>query len=142
MQHKPGIPYSGLDIVMSFEEKFPVGREDSFLFSKISKDYNPIHTDEEYAKTTRFGKMIAPGMLTASFISGVLGSRFPGYGTVYVSQSLVFKGPVFYGETVTVKVRVIAKDDKKKRVSLETICLNEEGKIVLSGVALVIPPSE
>ncbi len=142
MTHEPGISYSDLEVGMSFEERFPVDREDSFLFSKISKDYNPIHTDEEYAKTTRFGRMIAPGMLTASFISGVLGSRFPGNGTVYISQSLVFKGPVFYGETVKVKVRVIAKDDMKKRISLETVCSNQEGKMVLTGVAIVIPPGE
>jgi len=142
MNHEPGLGFSDLELGMTFEESFSVERESSFLFSKISKDYNPIHTDEEYAKTSRFGKMIAPGMLTASFISGVLGSRFPGNGTVYLSQNLVFKGPVFYGDTVTVAVRVIEKDDVKRRVSLETVCANQEGKLVLAGVAVVIPPGE
>ena len=109
-------------------------------FATLSGDVNPAHLDDDYAATTRFGRRIAHGMLTASLLSTVIGTRLPGKGTIYLSQSLRFRRPVFVGDEVTAEVEVTAIDEQRQRVTLACRCI-ANGKEVLSGEALVMPPS-
>ncbi|MDW8298443.1 MAG: MaoC family dehydratase [Anaerolineae bacterium] len=111
-------------------------------FAAASGDMNPLHLDEEFAKTTRFGKRIAHGMLTASLISAVLGNDLPGTGTIYLSQTLSFKAPVYLDDTITATVEVTAFREDKRIATLRTICTNQEGTVVLEGEATVIAPKE
>ncbi|BBO84152.1 MaoC family dehydratase [Desulfosarcina ovata] len=113
---------------------------DIYLFAGVTGDLNPAHIDETYAKGTFFKTRIAHGMLSAGFVSAVIGTRLPGPGTVYMHQSLDFLAPVYIGDTVTARVEVIEKLEAKKRVRLKTVCTNQEGAEVLSGEALVSPP--
>lgn len=117
-----------------------VTETDVYLFAGITGDLNPAHIDESYAKGTFFKTRIAHGMLSAGFISAVIGTRLPGPGTVYMHQTLDFLAPVNIGDTVTAIVEVIEKVDAKKRVRLKTTCVNQEGASVLAGQALVSPP--
>ena len=113
---------------------------DIYLFAGVTGDFNPAHIDEEYAQGTFFKTRIAHGMLSAGFISAVIGTRLPGPGTVYMRQTLDFLAPVRIGDTVTATVAVIEKLEEKKRVRLKTTCTNQEGVTVLEGEALVSPP--
>jgi 3-hydroxybutyryl-CoA dehydratase len=117
-----------------------VTEADIILFSGVSTDVNPAHIDEEYAKTTMFGGRIAHGMLSASFISAVLGNQMPGNGCIYVSQSLKFKAPVRPGDTVKATVTVKEIDLARGRVSLSTVCTVKD-TVVIDGDALVKPTS-
>lgn len=112
---------------------------DVVLFAGITCDNNPVHLDEEFAQGTQFKGRIAHGMLTASFISTVLGTRLPGSGSIYVSQSVRFKAPVRIGDTVTAEVKVTALEPKRGFVTLETNCL-VRGKSVVVGEATVMVP--
>lgn len=117
-----------------------VTENDIVLFAQASGDINPLHLDEEYAKSSIFGKRIAHGMLSASFISAVLGTILPGEGSIYVSQSLNFKAPVFINDVITTNVEVI--DIKRNRVILRTTCMNQDEKIVVDGEAKLLLPGE
>ena len=101
---------------------------DIYLFAGVTGDFNPAHIDEAYAQGTFFKTRIAHGMLSAGFISAVIGTRLPGPGTVYMRQTLDFLAPVRIGDTVTATVEVIEKMEDKKRVRLKTTCVNQEGK--------------
>jgi 3-hydroxybutyryl-CoA dehydratase len=115
-----------------------VTEADIILFSGVSTDVNPAHIDEEYAKTTMFGGRIAHGMLSASFISAVLGNQLPGNGCIYVSQSLKFKAPVRPGDTVKATVTVKEVNVAKNRVILDTVC-TVAGKTVIEGECMMMP---
>jgi len=117
-----------------------IKEEDIAAFAKLSGDYSPVHMDEEYAKNTRFKGRIAHGMMTAGFISAVLGTQLPGEGTIYLSQSLKFMAPVRIGETVVVEVEVIDMDTAKNRARLKTTGRTEQAGIVVEGEALVMYP--
>lgn len=117
-----------------------ITESDIILFAGITGDNNPVHINEEYAETTPFEGRIAHGMLTASLISTVLGTRLPGHGTIYLSQSAKFRAPVSIHDTVNVKATIKTLDPAKKRVTLETNCY-VKGKLVLEGEAVVIAPS-
>lgn len=97
--------------------------------------FNPIHTDEEFAKETVFKTRIAHGAFTASFISNVLGNQLPGPGGIYVRQDLKFLAPVRVGDTITTRVEIIEMIAEKKRLILTTVCTNQEGVDVLAGEA-------
>jgi 3-hydroxybutyryl-CoA dehydratase len=101
---------------------------------------NPAHINEAHAKNTFFKTRIAHGLLTAGFISSVLGMQLPGPGTIYMRQSLNFLAPVRFGDTITAKVEVVEVIAEKNRVRLKTTCTNQEGTVVLDGEAMVIPP--
>ncbi len=103
-------------------------------FAKVTGDANPIHLDEDYAAKTRFGGRIAHGMLTAAYISAVLGTKLPGPGAIYVSQSLRFKAPVRIGDSVVTTVTIDAVDDQRRRVSFGTVARVGE-TVVLEGEA-------
>ncbi len=128
-----------IDVGQSASFTKTVTEADIALFAEISGDTNPVHLDEEYAKATRFKGRIAHGMLMAGFISTVLGTRLPGPGCIYLSQSLNFKAPVRIGETVTTMVLVTAIDKERGRAKLKTTA--EVGAlIVLDGEAEVMVP--
>src|SRR5688572_15990331 len=96
---------------------------DIVLFSGVSGDTNPLHLNREFATGTRFGGPIVHGMLTASFISTVIGTRLPGPGSIYLSQSLRFKAPVRVGDTVQVRATVKEINLERRRVVIETVCM-------------------
>lgn len=108
-------------------------------FADLSGDHNPIHLDEAYAKTTPFGGTIAHGMLSAAYLSAVLGEKLPGSGAVYLNQTLRFRRPVRVGEAVTARVTVKSLDDQRGHVTLTTIC-EVNGKVVVDGEAVVMVP--
>jgi len=110
-------------------------------FASASGDKNPIHLNEKFAKNTIFKSRIAHGMLIASFISSVIGNKFPGNGTIYVSQDLKFKRPVKINDVVKIKIIVEKIILKKKWCQLKTLCF-VKNKIVLEGTAVVIPPQK
>jgi acyl dehydratase len=110
-------------------------------FAEATGDFNPLHLDEEFARGTLFGRRVAHGMLLAGILSGVLGTQFPGVGTIYVSQTLRFRRPVFIGDELTLTLRVVERMEGRKRLRLETIFVNQDGETVLTGEAVVIPPS-
>ena len=108
-------------------------------FAAVSGDINPIHLSDDYAAQTRFGQRIAHGMFTASLISAVIGTRLPGPGAVYLSQTLRFLAPVKIGDVVAAVVQVAEMVEKGRRVRLECQCL-VDGKPVLEGEAWVMVP--
>jgi 3-hydroxybutyryl-CoA dehydratase len=117
-----------------------ISESDVYLFAGITGDLNPAHVNEDYAKDTFFKTRIAHGMLSASFISTVIGTILPGPGTVYMRQEVSFLAPVQFGDTVTAVVEVVEIMADKKRVRLKTFCVNQENTTVVDGEALVSPP--
>lgn len=113
---------------------------DVYLFAGITGDLNPAHVNESYAETTRFGRRIAHGMLSAGLISAVLGMQLPGPGSIYMSQTLKFKAPVYLGDTITAAATVTGLDEEKKRITLSTVATNQEGTVVTTGEALLLYP--
>ncbi|MSP47748.1 MAG: MaoC family dehydratase [Alphaproteobacteria bacterium] len=113
---------------------------DVVLFAGISGDTNPVHLNEEYAKETMFQGRIAHGMLSASFISTVLGTKLPGPGCIYLSQNLKFKAPVRSGDTVSATATITDIVPDKKRVVMQTTC-SVRNQIVLEGEAVVMVPA-
>ena len=107
-------------------------------FADLSGDYNPIHIDEEFAKTTRFGRRIAHGMISGALISAVLGYEFKERRVVYLSQTMKFVAPVFIDDTVTATATVTNIRKDKNIVRLETVCTNQNGETTLKGEAVVM----
>ncbi|ADJ23854.1 Phosphate acetyltransferase [Hyphomicrobium denitrificans ATCC 51888] len=118
-----------------------VSEDDIKLFAATSGDVNPAHLDAAYAATDMFGHVVIHGMWTAALLSTLLGTQLPGPGTIYLGQDLRFRRPVAPGDTVTATVTVREKGPDK-RVVLDTLCVNQHGKEVLSGQATVIAPTE
>lgn len=110
------------------------------MFADISGDHNPIHLDAEYAKESIFGKKIVFGFLSGSLISAVLGNVLPGEGSIYMNQTLSFLRPVFIGDIITAKVVISEINEEKKRILLDTVCTNQNGKTVIEGTALMYYP--
>lgn len=117
-----------------------VSEADIVLFAGISGDTNPVHINDEFARGTMFKSRIAHGMLSAAFISAVLGTKLPGQGAIYMSQSLKFKAPVRIGDTVKATATVTEIIPEKKRVVLKTVCTVGE-TVVLEGEATLMVPS-
>jgi len=107
-------------------------------FADLVNDYNPIHLDDEYAKTTQFGKRIAHGMLTAGLISGVLGYQLSERKVLYLGQTLKFTAPVFVDDTITATATVKSIRDDKPILKLETVCTNQNNETVLKGEAVIM----
>ncbi|VTZ50327.1 Phosphate butyryltransferase [Methylocella tundrae] len=119
-----------------------VTQQDIDLFAVVSGDVNPAHMDPAYAKTDMFHRIIAHGMLGASLISTVLGTELPGPGTIYLGQDLRFLRPVSIGDTITTSVTVAERHPEKGNLVLDCRCLNQNGELVISGVAHVRAPTE
>jgi 3-hydroxybutyryl-CoA dehydratase len=123
-----------LEIGQSASYERTVSEEDIVRFAEVSGDDNPVHLDEEFASKTLFKGRIAHGMLGAGFISTVVGTKLPGYGSIYISQSLKFRAPVRIGDTVVTTATVKSIDKERKRVTMETVCAIGD-KIVIDGEA-------
>ena len=117
-----------------------ISESDIYLFAGVTGDLNPAHINEEYAGKTFFKTRIAHGMLLAGFISTVLGNKLPGPGTVYIKQELNFLAPVRIGDTITARAELVEILTERNRTRFKTTCLNQEGKTVLDGEAIVSPP--
>ena len=107
-------------------------------FADLTGDSNPVHLDDAYAAGTRFGRRIAHGMIAAGLISATLADDLPGPGTVYLSQTLQFKAPVYPGDTITTTVEVKSLRPDKPIITLVTTCKNEDDVLVLEGEAVVL----
>jgi 3-hydroxybutyryl-CoA dehydratase len=115
-----------------------VSEHDIYTFAGVTGDFNPVHINEEEAKKSIFGRRIAHGMLTGSFISSVLGTRLPGEGTIYLEQNFKFKKPVYIGDTCTATVEVIEIINADKGIyKLDTKIVNQNGELVTEGYAVV-----
>ena len=117
-----------------------VTESDITLFAGFSGDFNPAHINAVAAEQSMFGRRIAHGMLSAGFISTVLGTQLPGPGTIYMAQELRFVKPVFIGDTVTAICTVVERNEEKNRLKLETVVENQNGEKVITGFATVMPP--
>lgn len=118
-----------------------ITQKDICEFAELTGDLNPIHIDDEYASSTRFGKTIAHGILVAGSISKTIGIDYPGVGTVYLEQNLKFCSPVFPGDELTTSVTVLEIINRDKKIlKLDTNVKNQEGVSVIEGYAIVMAP--
>ena len=131
-------------------EEMEIGEKASFTktitetdvvnYAGVTGDFNPAHINEEYANDTMFEGRIAHGMLGAGLISTVLGTKLPGPGAIYVKQEVEFKAPVRFNDTITAKVEKKKKNEEKNRVIMDTVCTNQNDKIVIDGKVVLMPP--
>lgn len=128
-----------LEVGQSFTTINVVNDADIVKFSEVSGDVNPIHLDEDYAKNSVFGERIAHGMISASYISAIFGTEFPGPGSIYLSQSLKFKAPVKIEDTVETTVTITDMNKKRNRVTLNCEC-RVGHMVVLTGEAQLMVP--
>ncbi|MCX7891207.1 MAG: bifunctional enoyl-CoA hydratase/phosphate acetyltransferase [Burkholderiales bacterium] len=142
MEHIENRTFDEIQVGDSATLERTLTEQDITLFAVMSGDINPAHVDPEYAKSSRFREVIGHGMWSGALISTVLGTEFPGPGTIYLGQNLRFRRPVKVGDTITIKVTAKEKDAEKGKVVLDTECLNQDGEIVVSGTAEVIAPKE
>lgn len=133
------VPIDDIRVGMKSSYSQTITDADIKMFAAISGDRNPAHMDAEYAEASRFKKRIAHGLLTASFFSAIFGTKIPGEGCVYVSQTLNFKRPVYIDDTVVAQVTVTKVDLEKRRVFFDTVC-KVGRKIVTDGVAEIFIP--
>ena len=116
-----------------------ISEYDVYAYAGVTGDFNPVHINAPYAEGTFFKERIAHGMLTASFVSTVLGMYMPGPGTIFISNTASFLAPVRIGDTITATCEVIEKLDKGK-IRLKSTVTNQDGEVVLTGESLVSPP--
>lgn len=134
-----GLKLEDLSIGQTAERSHTVTEATIAAFAEVSGDHNPVHLDAEFAATTSFKERIAHGMLSAAYISAVLGNDLPGPGAIYLSQTLNFRRPVKIGDVVTARVTVAAIDAEKARVTFTTVC-EVAGKAVVTGEAVILAP--
>lgn len=135
-----GYTIDELEVGQSASFTKTVTETDCYNFAGVSGDFNPAHINEVYAEKTFFKKRIAHGMLSAGFISAVLGTKLPGPGTIYMGQELKFTKPVYFGDTIKAECIVEEIIKEKNRVILKTICTNQDGDVVIEGKATVMAP--
>ncbi len=119
-----------------------VTESDIELFARATGDFNPVHLDQAYAEKTMFKGRIAHGLLSVGLLSSILGNILPGYGTIYLSQEVKFLAPVRIGDTVTARVEVIELVPEKNKAKFRTTCINQDGKMIVDGVAWGMPPKK
>jgi 3-hydroxybutyryl-CoA dehydratase len=137
MQEKHGYFLEDIEVGMTDLYAKTVTEADIVMFAGVSGDTNPVHLDAHFADQTPFKGRIAHGMLSASFISTVLGTRLPGPGCIYLSQTLKFRAPVKAGDTVTARVTVKDVNRDKKRVVFDTVCTVDDA-VVIAGEAMLL----
>ncbi len=135
-------PLATLSIGDAAEFRKTVSETDVYLFAGVTGDFNPLHVDEEYAKTTPFGSRVAHGPLTFALCAGLLGTELPGLGTVAVSNQIDYLAPVFIGDTIRVRVEVAALDTERNRATMAVTWTNQKGVEVAAGSMVVKPPRE
>jgi acyl dehydratase len=136
-----GLSIDRIKVGHTHEKDVQMTEEMMIGFTRSLGDYDSFHQDPEMAKGSYFGRIVAPGMLTASLIGFVLGTEYPGLGTIYVSQGLKFLKPVYVGDVLTISVSVLEVLPKRNRVRLSTLVINQDGQAVLDGQAEIIPPA-
>ena len=136
------VTYDELSVGQSARLLRTLTQADIQAFAAVSGDTNPAHLNPEYANDPLFHGVIAHGMWGGALISALLGTQFPGPGTIYLEQNLKFVKPVRIGDTLTVTATVVSKDDEKKRAELDCQVINQKGAVVLHGTARVMPPTE
>lgn len=134
-----GFYFDELTVGQAVETSRVVGAADIEAFAEVSGDNNPVHLDEAYAQTTTFGERIAHGMLSGAYISAVIGTKLPGPGAIYLSQSMRFRRPVKLGDPVVTRVTVQALDAQRGHATLATVC-QVDGKTVVDGEAVIMVP--
>ncbi len=112
------------------------------LFARATGDFNPVHLDAAYAEKTMFKGRIAHGLLSVGFFSTILGNILPGHGTIYLSQEVKFLAPVRIGDTITAKVDLLELLPERNRAKFRTSCTNQDGKLVVDGIAWTMPPKK
>ncbi|EFB3749894.1 MaoC family dehydratase, partial [Escherichia coli] len=127
-------PMQNLYIGMTAQYSQTVSDSDIKAFSGLSGDKNPVHMSDEYAQKTMFKKRIAHGFMSASYFSAIFGTKLPGEGCVYLSQTLKFIKPVYIGDTVTAIVTLTKINSRSRRLTFDTICV-VKNETVISGVA-------
>ncbi|MCZ8343020.1 MAG: MaoC family dehydratase [Leptospira sp.] len=135
-----GKSYSEIQIGEKASFSKTITETDVYLYAGLSGDFNPLHVDEEYAKTTDFGTRIAHGGLAASLLAPVLGMKLPGLGTVALETMTKFRKPVFFGDTIKCEVEVIEKLPRIKAVKMKIVWTNQKNEVVSKGETIVIPP--
>lgn len=130
--------FEDLKVGMKDQTQKTITEADVLLFSGVSTDTNPLHISEEAAKKGIFKNRVAHGMLVASLISAVLGTKLPGEGTIYLGQELKFKRPVYLGNTITAICEITELIPEKSLVILNTTCVNQDGVEVITGKATVM----
>ena len=119
-----------------------ISESDVYTFGGVIGDLNPLHTNEVAAQASVFGRRVAHGMLTASLLSGVLAHQLPGNGTIFLGLSVKFRKPVYLGDTVTARVEVKELRPDKNIAVMTCTCKNQDGDVLLTGEATVMPPRE
>lgn len=142
MRTLENIPFNELEIGARGSLTRTLTEQDLLLFARVSGDTNPVHLDEAFACETQFSGRIAHGMWTASLISCALATQMPGPGGIYLGQELKFLRPVKVGDTVTVQLEVLSKNEKRQRATITTNVVNQHGKLVVKGTAEVMPSAE
>jgi len=129
--------YSIDEIYIGQKESFTktITEHDVYTFAGLCADFNPLHVNAEYAKTTRFGERIAHGMLTASLFSTMIGMCIPGMDAIFLGQSCRFLKPVRFNDTVTVTGEVVEIKKEKRIVTLKMTITNQKGEVVIDGEA-------
>lgn len=140
MEELYGYSYDEIDVGMTDVFSKTVTEADIMAYAGVSGDTNPVHLNEEFAKGTMFKTRIAHGMLSSGFISTVFGTKLPGPGCIYISQTLKFKAPVQIGDTVIARVTALEKDDSKNFIKFETVC-HVGDTVVISGEAMIMVPN-
>lgn len=112
-----------------------ISETDVYLFAGITGDFNPMHVNEEFARQTQFKGRIVHGMLSVGLLSGLMAMQLPGPGSIYLGQEIKFLKPVRIGDTITSTATVIEIRREKNIVKLETVCTNQNGEIVITGIA-------
>jgi 3-hydroxybutyryl-CoA dehydratase len=136
------VRYAELAVGQAATVSRTVTEADVVLFAGVTGDMNPAHVDQVWAERSRFGGRIAHGMLTAGYVSAVMGMRLPGPGTIYLQQTLRFARPVKIGDTVTARAEVLELIPEKRRARMKTTVENQRGELVLDGEALVMLAEE
>lgn len=142
MRTVTGTPYAELSVGDRAEMVRTVTEGDVRAFAALSGDFNPLHLDEAYARTTRFEGRIVHGALVGAHLSAALAIELPGPGTIYLDQSIRFRQPVRVGDVLTTRLVVRDKRDDKGFVGFDAEILNQAGVVVATGTALVLPPAE
>lgn len=140
MENIKGYTIDEVEVGQSASFTKTITEADAYNYAGVSGDFNPAHINEEYAKNTFFKTRIAHGMISAGFISAVLGTKLPGPGTIYLGQDLKFLKPVRFGDTITATCTVEEIIKEKNRLTLRTVCTNQDGEVVIDGKALVLAP--
>jgi 3-hydroxybutyryl-CoA dehydratase len=129
--------FKDLSIGMTYQIVKSFSQDDVKAFAVLSMDNNPIHLDKEYAQNSLFKKNIVHGFLVGSLFSAIIGTKMPGEGSIYLNQTMVFRKPVFWNQSVRAVVTVEELFPEKQRVLLSTNCYDDDGNIFIEGTALV-----